>query len=188
MSYLIIHDIRSKHSWPYLPFVTVLALFVRLVAALARESLLKLIMLSIFVRVNPKIAAAVSRKLRGQTYLLMERQLPLVLASDLVDEDELSAIAAAILATEVKEFDLTMPSFPDLRGTRLRDYVGPESRYIFDLLKTGTDWLVSPPSAWPDHPQFVAFKTIIRAMPGVNDFAERGCRLADDTKVIATNI
>ena len=134
-------------------------------------------------RIEPEIAAAVAKKLKGQSYLLMERQLPVVLVSDLVDADELSAIAARLLATEKKEFDLSMPSFPDMRGTRLRDYVGPESWFIFELLKIEPDWLGLPPSSWPENPNFAKFKAIVRGMPGVNDFSERGCRLAEDFKV-----
>ena len=134
-------------------------------------------------RINPIVAEAASKKLRGQSYLLMERQLPLVMASNLVDEDELAAIAVQLLRTEKVEWDLSFPSFPDLRGKRLRDYVGPESWFIFDLLEIEPDWLMSPPSTWGENPRFQQFKKIVRAMPGVNDASERACRLASDFKV-----
>ena len=112
----------------------------------------------------------------------MERQLPLVMASNLVDEDELAAIAVQLLRTEKVEWDLSFPSFPDLRGKRLRDYVGPKSWFIFDLLEIEPDWLMSPPSTWGENPRFQQFKKIARAMPSVDDASERTCRLVGDFK------
>ena len=77
-------------------------------------------------------------------------------------------------------------STPDLSNTRLRDFVGPQSWFLFQLLnqtEAKNDWLPKDPATWNAHPKYVEMETIVRAMPGVNDFSERACRLATDMKV-----
>ena len=93
------------------------------------------------------------------------------------------AMAARLLAINQPELAPILPSAPDLRGTQLRAFIGPQSWFLFQLIGIDSDWLKSDPRMWPEDPRFVATDAIVRAMPATNDSSERGCRLATDFKV-----
>ena len=135
------------------------------------------------IRFNPEISAALTRKFPLQCTALEERQVSLALFSDLVDNDEKAAMAARILGSEKPAFAPIPSPKPDLNGKRLRDFVGEQSWFLFRLVDFGNDWLSTDPATWGTHPQYVSMKTVVRAMPGVNDMSERDCRLAEDFKV-----
>ena len=134
-------------------------------------------------RFDPAIAAALTKKFPLQCTAIEARQVTLALFSDLVVDDEKAAMAARIVATEKPPFEPVPCPKPDLNGTRLRDYVGPQSWHLFRLIDLGHEWLSTDPSTWNTHPQYVAIKAVVRGIPGVNDMSERDCRLAEDFKV-----
>lgn len=138
-------------------------------------------------RFDAQISAALTAKFPLQCTALEARQVPLAFFSDLVDDDEKAAMAATLVGIEKPPFEPVISVKPnlkvDLGGKRLRDFVGPQSWFLFRLIGAGDDWLMTDPATWNDHPQYVAMKTIVRAMPGVNDMSERDCRLAEDFKV-----
>ena len=97
-------------------------------------------------------------------------------------------MAARLLAIEQPALEPILPSAPDLRGRQLRDFVGPQSWFLFQLIGINPDWLRSDPKTWPEDPRFVATNAVVRAMPATNDSSERGCRLATDFKVSFSNM
>ena len=109
--------------------------------------------------------------------------MPLAFFSDLVDDDDKAGMAVDLLRTPKPALEPVPSSKPDLSGKRLRDFIGPQSWFLFQLLGLGEDWLSTDPATWNDHPQYCAMKVVIRGLPGVNDMSERGCRLAEDFKV-----
>ena len=123
------------------------------------------------------------RKFPLQSTVLEDRQVSLALFSDLVDTDEKSRMASHLLAQDKPELEPIPPQMPDLTQTRLHEFIGPQSWYLFQLIGHGIDWLKDDPSTWEDDAQYAATKAVVRAMPGVNDFSERACRLAEDFKV-----
>ena len=65
----------------------------------------------------------------------------------------------------------------------LKDFVGPQSWTLFDLVEDEAKWLRLPPNEWASEPAFLATREIVFGFHGVNDIAERGCRTADYFKV-----
>ena len=92
-------------------------------------------------------------------------------------------MAARLLTIEQPALEPVLPSAPDLRGKRLRDFIGPQSWFVFQLIGIDSDWLRQDPKTWPEDPRFVATNAIVQGMPATNDSSERGCRLAEDFKV-----
>ena len=134
------------------------------------------------------ISAALARKFPLQCTALAERQVSLAFFSDLVDDDEKSAMAARVVGLEKPAFAPVPSPKPNLSGKRLRDFVGQQSWFLFQLIDLGNEWLTADPSTWSSHPQHVAMKAVVRAIPGVNDMSERDCRLAEDFKVTIFNM
>ena len=74
-----------------------------------------------------------------------------------------------------------------------RDFGSRVSRLVFDHLAMldqknstqtwSTDWLRKQPIQWPMDDAFIAMKSIVDGLHGVNDAAERGCRTAVMFKV-----
>ena len=123
-----------------------------------------------------------------QSWWLNERNAPLALFSNSVDEDTLSAIAARMKVVEVvprQHIEPGKPEFPRLgKDKALKDFIGPQSWVFFDFIGDKCEWLSKPPSEWSSDPTFLSTKKIVNALPGVNDTAERGCRIAELYKVI----
>ena len=117
--------------------------------------------------------------------MLEDRQVSLAFFSDLVDVDEKAGMAARLLSIDPPELEPVPSAAPDLAQTRLREFIGPQSWFLFQLTRRGSDWLKKDPATWEEDEQYVALKAVVRGMPGVNDFSERACRLAEDVKVRA---
>ena len=96
-------------------------------------------------------------------------------------------MAARIISSEKPAFAPIPSPKPDLSGKRLRDFVGPQSWFLFRLIDFGNKWLSADPATWGTLPEYVSMRTVVRAMPGVNDMSERDCRLAEDFKVVMLN-
>ena len=141
------------------------------------------IILIFILSYDADISMSVLRKFPLQSTALEDRQISLAFFSDLVSEDEKAAMAARLLAIDQPELAPILPSAPDLRGTQLRAFIGPQSWFLFQLIGIDSDWLKSDPRTWPEDPRFVATNAIVQAMPATNDSSERGCRLATDFKV-----
>ena len=116
-------------------------------------------------RVDPDISAAVTRKFPLQCTYLEDRQVPLAFFSDLVDDDAKSAMAVDLLRTPKPAFEPMLSSKPDLSRKRLRDFIGPQSWFLFQLIGAGEDWLSTDPATWNDHPQYCAMSTVVRGLP-----------------------
>jgi hypothetical protein len=100
----------------------------------------------------------------------------------------LAALARAMIAEKEKpgrlEVEPGKPDFPTLRKEReLEDFVGQQSWVFFDRIQESTAWLSKKPAEWEQEPSFLALRKIVDAMHGVNDSAERGCRVAELYKV-----
>jgi hypothetical protein len=136
---------------------------------------------------SPIVSETVSKKLQKQSWALQGGQLPSCLFSDLVSLDEKAAIAARIVGFEkpiISDIIPSQPSFPVLAiGKQLKDFVDEECWVFFHLVGEPHDWLLLDPASWPQDPHFQETEKIVRGLPGVNDVAQRGCRLADDFKV-----
>ena len=66
------------------------------------------------------------------------------------------------------------PEFPILKKTKmLKDFFGPQSWTLFDLVEDDVKWLRLLPNEWASDPAFLATKEIVSGFHGVNDIAER---------------
>ena len=89
---------------------------------------------------------------------LSDRSIPLALFSRAATDDDLSALAAAMLvAKETKEpVEPRKPDFPQLKANKkLHKFIGPESWILFDHLGELMDWLLKPPSEWDSDESFL---------------------------------
>ena len=136
-----------------------------------------------YFRIDQEISDAILLKLPLQCVSLQDRQVSLAFFSDLVEDDEKAAMAARLLSIPKPTLEPTEIPPPNLKKIRLRDFVGPQSWFLFQLMGFGHEWLAKAPSLWKDDPEFAKMNATVRAMPGVNDFSERSCRLAEDFKV-----
>ena len=69
------------------------------------------------------------------------------------------------------------------KSKELKDFVGPQSWTLFNLVDDEAKWLRLPPSEWASDPAFNSTRMIVSGLHGVNDIAEGGCRTADYYKV-----
>ena len=139
------------------------------------------------IRIHKHVSSECITVMERQCWWENERNVPLALFSTSVDEDSLSALAARMKVVEVvprQHIEPGKPDFPRLRKNQaLKDFVGPQSWVLFDQIGDKGEWLVKHPSEWSSDPSFLASKKIVDALPGVNDTAERGCRIAELYKV-----
>ena len=146
-------------------------------------------LLNVTFRINKDMAAAAIEVLARQCWWLGERMIPLALFAQDVDEDSRSALAAALESTRVdpaqrQPEEPGKPEFPTLKKSKeLKDFVGPQSWTLFNLVDDEAKWLRIPPSEWASDPAFNSTRMIVSGLHGVNDIAEGGCRTADYYKV-----
>ena len=75
------------------------------------------------------------------------------------------------------------PNFPeDLDSTDIRDYFGPDSAALFQILRIDPSFLLEPVEKWSTLDSYQAGRKSIKSVHPVNDSAERGCKLASDFK------
>ena len=54
------------------------------------------------------------------------------------------------------------------------------SRYMFDVMNFGSEWLTKPVSEWENHESFCEMKSFVKNLLVTNDAAERGIKLISD--------
>ena len=130
------------------------------------------------LNIHKDMALAAIKVLERQSWWLGERMIPLALFSRDVDKDSLSALAAGLKASRVdpamkQPQEPRKPEFPILKKTKMpKDFVGPQSWTLFDLVEDDVKWLRLLPNEWASDPAFLASKEIVSSFHGVNDIAD----------------
>ena len=120
-----------------------------------------------------------------QCWSLQQRHIVFFLFSSFLSDDEKAAVAAALCGQPNEEIEPGKPEDPLLTpGKSLKDFVGPQSWHLFNIFGKLTSWLHDDPKLWASDPDFQAIQTLVDALLGVNDVAERGCRRAELYKVL----
>ena len=136
------------------------------------------------------IANAILCKMANHKWYLTQEIVPFSLFSSRVPNKLKHDIALKILSVERPEgFRRGKPVFPEINNnTTLADLVGPESYFLFDVLKIGTDWLSQPVETWTNSQEFKSAEKYVTSLKVVNDIAERGVKMISDfANVITTN-
>ena len=135
-----------------------------------------------FQQVDKLLAEEALATLSRHLWYLSPTTVLFSLASEKLDDDDKSSIAARLLSLQKPEkIKLGYPDFPKLTDkTELRDLVTPDSWQLFDILKMSPDWLALPPAEWDSNPDYTEFRNFVRQMKVTNDCAERAVKLATD--------
>ena len=94
------------------------------------------------------IAERALATLANHLWYLTPTTVLLSLLSDLVSEDEKSAMTAKLLSLpRPNDIQYGLPTFPVLSmATQLRDLVTPKSWEFFNIVKVSTDWMALLPA------------------------------------------
>ena len=124
------------------------------------------------------VAKSAWNKLKTHTWYLSERLIGLVLFSDTVDIETKEQIRCSIL--KQKQYpEHTVQQSPDCNSfqkKQLKDFVGPDTKTLFDLLKLDKDLLNTKVSMW-NSTLYQKNRSIIKQLSVVNDAAERALGL-----------
>ena len=126
------------------------------------------------------IAKAAYDKLRCHTWYLSERLVGLALFSDNVGTSTKETMRTAILKHNKKpaHTEQQRPECSSFLRRQLKHFVGPDTHTLFDLLHLKKDFLNQPASKWDSSSIYEQNKSIVKAIPVVNDAAERALSLA----------
>ena len=70
--------------------------------------------------------------------------------------------------------------------SKLIDFIGPETWFIFDALNLDKNWLYDSPGSWSCNESFKKGRKFVANIKVVNDAAERGVKLHSDYAAILT--
>ena len=134
-----------------------------------------------YSRYDDEVSREVQQSILRHTWYLTEELIVLSLFDRDLDFNCRSDIATALLSYAKPPFMLPgKPIFPDenLLSTNpnLRDFIGPRSWLLFDLLQPDPQWLYSPAEEWELDEEFQIIDKIVMDMPVVNDTAERAVK------------
>ena len=135
-----------------------------------------------FSKVDKELADEALATLSRHLWFLAPTTVLFSLASEKLDDDDKSGIAARLLSLpKPNKIKLGYPDFPKLTDkTKLRDLVTPDSWQLFNILKMSPDWLALPPAEWDTNPDYMEFRNFVRQVKVTNDCAEWGVKLATD--------
>jgi hypothetical protein len=134
--------------------------------------------------VDNDISDAVVKSVHRQMFYLAEETVMFALCDDNTSFVEKKEIVEALLESDRPQTFLPMkPMFKidKLLGKshdepHLRDFVGPRSWLIFDLLNVDVQWMESSPEDWINYPEYVRFCSLVNGIICVNDVAERNVK------------
>ena len=72
------------------------------------------------------------------------------------------------------------------RCSKLCDFIGPETWFIFECLRMDKDWLYDKPEQWTTHESFKKGQNFVANIKVVNDAAERTVKLYSHYAAILT--
>ncbi|XP_065654686.1 uncharacterized protein LOC136081307 [Hydra vulgaris] len=137
-----------------------------------------------------KPAEAVLKSLKKHNWYLNERFVVMCLADKCLPVDQLQKIALKLAQTakptSYKMGKLNSEIFTDNEKKitkNIEDFIGPESWFLFDLLKMTlheTEWLKTSSSNWEKFSGYIRFKNYVTGLLVVNDCAERAIKLGQD--------
>ena len=144
-----------------------------------------------YKKYNPSIASKCLTSMANHSWYLHPTMIPLSMLDDAVPESEKKEIAEKILATastdNILEWKYEKVIISNIIDTEkkptLGDFVDSRSKLIFDILnfdKIKMEWLQLPPNLWHLITAYKEFNSFVRALPVVNDSAERNIRLIQD--------
>ena len=121
-------------------------------------------------------------KLEKHLSYLSERLVSLSIFSSEVTLNEKMAMKRALLK-HLRKFDAKRmpqvnPYSNNYKTKTLKDFVGPDSWRVFNLLDMDTSFLAEHPQDWDEDPSYMSAKAIVENLPVVNDAAERVLGLA----------
>lgn len=131
--------------------------------------------------------AAISALERHLWYLTQELCI-FAIFSKKISNEERQQIAKKLISTpKPKKFNPGRPVFPKLnQRTKLVDFVGPESWFLFETLGVETYWLGTPVHEWQSDVQYQEVETFVKHVKVVNDLSERAVKLIQDYSVTIT--
>ena len=124
---------------------------------------------------------AVPVSMRKYTWYLEQTLIPLALIDPNIPDIEREKIGKRLLSVHVPEvlepsYDLVLLDVLDFHQEKplsLSDLIGPNSWYIFHLLKISSSqnkpWLSCPASVWPFVDQYKLLSDFVRKLAVVND-------------------
>ena len=126
---------------------------------------------------SKKVVTKTTTILLRHTWYCSEELIPLALFSYKVSDEEKEAIASKIGALPPRTLPIKKPSLPSLSETSLlRDFVGPRSILIFQLLGESHTFLAK--QEWQSLPQYEDIRRSLRNLVPINDSCERALALA----------
>ena len=154
---------------------------------------------NLYSHVDESISDAVMKSVCRQMFYLVEETVVLSLCDDgLPSTIKKDLIEALLDSDRLQVFPPMKPVFKidKLLGKnhdepQLRDFVGPRSWLLFDLLDIDVHWMEFPPEDWMLYPEYVRFHKLANSIICVNDVAERNvqnvCKYAEYSKDSARN-
>ena len=119
-------------------------------------------------------------KLKDHTWYLSERLVGLALFSDKVDIATKETMRIAILKHDKKPMhsEQQRPECSSFSKRQLKDFVGPDTHLLFNLLSLKKEILSIPANKWNSSLLYQHNRNIIKHLPVVNDTAERALGMA----------
>ena len=126
------------------------------------------------------LAKAALDKLKVHTWYLSERLVGLSLFSDKVDNSTKEAMRSALLKSDKKPLhtEQQRPECSSFLKKQLKDFIGPDTYVLFDLLRIDKELLSIPVSKWSSSSLYHQNMKKIKHLPVVNDAAERALGMA----------
>ena len=134
-----------------------------------------------------EIAQASLASVRRHLWYLCPELVVLALFDDFTTYDEKQMIAVSLVhtsrpdafATGKPNFDLVAIHLTEDKPS-LASFINERSWLLFSLLGSEAGWLYDDPNLWSDNEDYIACKMLCKALPVVNDAAERAVKDVTD--------
>ena len=140
---------------------------------------------------DPAVADAAFAKLSAHQWYLTEETVVFSFFSHhplLTNEVKESMALRLLSVSPPDEFRRGIPVFKRNidEQSKLHDFIGTETWFIFDALNLEKDWLYDSPEVWISNESFKKGQSFVANIKVVNDAAERGVKLHSDYAAILT--
>jgi len=127
-----------------------------------------------------KIVKSALNKMQDHTWYLSERLVGLAFFDTSVDYSTKEAMRLALLKYKRKPYRKSqqMPQCSSFLNKHLKDFVGPDTYRLFDLLHFNEELIKKPVSNWLASPDYQHIVTVVENLSVVNDCAERALGMA----------
>ena len=148
-----------------------------------------------FKKHNKAVADTVLDKFYRHTWYLNQCYAPFSLFSKKLSNQEKAEIALELSKVKApKKYSCGYPTpvpmsqltLKDGLETKLSDFVGAESLFMFDRLSFSREWLDKPVDTWKNYQSFREMEKWVRTVLVTNDAAERGVKIVSDYSQILT--